>query len=669
MASEVAKKRKVIGIVVLLVVGAIVGTIVTVKRHKEIQINARKAGGTKTGIIAATAVTAATATATVIFLCKHTDFKKVCEETLSRVGLKEPRDMIKANFNAAMESILVAIEKSYTLKVAAKDPMAAKAIEQCNELLHVSIEDLKRSVDNVNVSNLRKLKQSVIDLRVWLSGAVTWQETCIDAFDNTTGDSKTKMWGLMENGNCLTRNSLAIVDGMAEMSVDVKRPPRKLPQPKPISMPISVNWKADLTINPMAFRPDGGVNNPGMVAQPTNGGAGGGGAVAGGGAGAGVDSKPMTGNRRMLDQSNDDIQDANLHSNIKMVADSANDDQNPTPETEPSWVDGPRRSLITTDPSTLQPNAVVAQDGSGNFKTITEAVNTVPQKQTDPFVILIKAGTYAENVVVPRHSNNIVFIGEGPAKTKITGNKNFIDGVSTFHTATVAVNGDGFMARDIWFENTAGPEKHQAVALRVSADQTIFHNCIMDGYQDTLYTHSYRQFYRKCNISGTIDFVFGDAAAIFQDCHFIVRKPMNNQACMVTAQGRKDSHGIGGLVLQGSTITAEPDFMNAAPMPKSYLGRPWKEFSRTVIMQSYIDKNIDPEGWAPWTGTFGMDTCFYTELENKGPGADTSKRVKWRGVKRMSPRESSKYTAARFIQGDTWVKATGVPYDSGMMAI
>ncbi|KAL7595344.1 hypothetical protein Lser_V15G28008 [Lactuca serriola] len=672
MASEGGKKKKVIAMAVLLVVGAVVSTIVTVRRHKDIEINVRKAGGKKTGIIAATAVTTAATTATVIILCKHTDFKKVCEETLSRVGLKEPRDLVKANFNAAMESILVAIEKSYTLQVAAKDPMAAKAIEQCNELLHVSIEDLKRSVDQVNIFDLPKLKQNIIDLRVWLSGAVTWQETCLDAFENTTGDSKMSMWKFMETGNRLTRNSLAILDGVAELSIDVQKSPRKVPRPrpKPLTMPISVNWKADLTINPMALRQDtgNGMNNNPADSQP---------------AAVGGDSKPMTGNRRMLDQLDDDFQDPVVHSNLQMVGDSSSkDDEIPTPETKPvmplqqddntqypSWADGPRRSLINADPSTLKPNAIVSQDGTGNFKTITEAVDSVPQKQTEPFIILIKAGTYKENVAIPRHSNNIVLLGEGPATTKITGNKNFIDGVSTFHTATVAVNGDGFMAKDLWFENTAGPEKHQAVALRVSADMAIFQNCVMDGYQDTLYTHSYRQFYRRCNVSGTIDFVFGDAAAVFQDCHMIVRKPMSNQACMVTAQGRKDSHSVGGIVLQGCTITAEPNFLNAAPMPKSYLGRPWKEYSRTIIMQSFIDKNIDPEGWAPWTGTFGLDTCFYTELDNKGPGADTSKRVKWKGVKRMSPREASKYTPARFIQGDSWIKGTGVPYDSGMMNI
>ncbi|KAJ0825495.1 putative pectinesterase [Helianthus annuus] len=111
------------------------------------------------------------------------------------------------------------------------------------------------------------------------------------------------------------------------------------------------------------------------------------------------------------------------------------------------------------------------------------------------------------------------------------------------------------MARGIGFENMAGPLKYQAVALHVSGDMAIFYNCAMNGYQDTLYAHSNCQFYRPCTITGTIDFIFGDASAIFQDCKMIVRKPLDNQVCTVTAQGRTNRTSKGALVLQGCTIT------------------------------------------------------------------------------------------------------------------
>ncbi|KAM0002660.1 putative pectinesterase [Helianthus debilis subsp. tardiflorus] len=151
-----------------------------------------------------------------------------------------------------------------------------------------------------------------------------------------------------------------------------------------------------------------------------------------------------------------------------------------------------------------------------------DAVRTVPKNNRRPFVIFIKKGIYNEYVKIPEHVNNVTFIGEGPTKTRITGNTSHNDVLTTFKTATITVSGDGFMARGIGFENMAGPLKYQAVALHVSGDMAIFYNCAMNGYQHTLYAHSNRQFYRQCTITGTIDFIFGDASAVFQDCKMIV---------------------------------------------------------------------------------------------------------------------------------------------------
>lgn len=230
------------------------------------------------------------------------------------------------------------------------------------------------------------------------------------------------------------------------------------------------------------------------------------------------------------------------------------------------------------------------------------------------------------------------------------------------------MDGFGFMARDIGFENTAGHTGHQAVALRVSSDQSVFYNCQIDGYQDTLYAHDHRQFYRDCTISGTVDFIFGDAAAVFQNCKIVIRKPGDNQACMITAQGRKVTHEPTGFVLQNCVITAEPEYLAAKPAIKSYLGRPWKDFAKTIVLNSKIEAVIQPQGWEPWPPNMYIDTCWYSEYGNTGPAAGLSDRVKWTGIKHVTTRaEAEDFTPGRFLLGDDWIIATGVPYVSGMM--
>ncbi|KAF5465446.1 hypothetical protein F2P56_015455 [Juglans regia] len=334
----------------------------------------------------------------------------------------------------------------------------------------------------------------------------------------------------------------------------------------------------------------------------------------------------------------------------------------------PAWINGRQRKLLgSTNTGDIKADVVVAKDGSGKYKTINEALMDIPKNNNKTFVIYIKEGVYQEHVMLDKHMTHVTMIGDGPTKTKITGNKNFVDGTPTFKTATVSAIGSNFLAKNIGFENSAGAEKHQAVALRVQSDMSIFYNCQMDGYQDTLYAHTHRQFYRDCTISGTIDFIFGNAAAVFQNCKMIVRKPMDNQQCIVTAQGRIDRREPTALVLQGCTFTAEPAYLPLKDKNKAFLGRPWKQYSRTIIMQSHIEGFIQPEGWLPWMGDFALNTLFYTEIDNDGPGAATTNRVKWRGIKKVNLEHAKKFTAGTFIGGDKWIKPVGVPYVSGLM--
>ena len=229
------------------------------------------------------------------------------------------------------------------------------------------------------------------------------------------------------------------------------------------------------------------------------------------------------------------------------------------------------------------------------------------------------------------------------------------------------MTGDGFIAQGITFRNTAGPQNHQAVALRVGSDLSAFYQCGFEGYQDTLYALSQRQFYRECNIYGTVDFIFGNAASIFQNCNMIVRKPLPSQKNTVTAQGRTDPNQNTGIVIQNSKITASSDLEAVIGSYPSYLGRPWKQYSRTVVMESFLDKLINPAGWLAWDGNFALNTLYYGEYKNSGPGSSTSERVNWGGFKVItSVSEASQFSVANFIGGQSWLPATNVPFTAGI---
>ncbi|KAM0072722.1 putative pectinesterase [Helianthus debilis subsp. tardiflorus] len=332
----------------------------------------------------------------------------------------------------------------------------------------------------------------------------------------------------------------------------------------------------------------------------------------------------------------------------------------------PSWMTSETRRLLKADAPSLAPNVTVAKDGSGDFATISKALEALPDSYQGRYVIYIKKGVYEENVVVTKDMVNITMYGEGSQKTIVTGNKNFADGVPTFLTATFAAVGEGFMAQSMGFRNTAGPEKHQAVALRVQSDRSIFLNCRIEGYEETLYVQTHRQFYRGCDIMGTVDFIFGDAAAVFQTCEVIVRKPMDNQQNTITAQSRVDKHETTGIVLQKCKITADDTLKPVKKKIESYLGRPGKEYSRTIVMESEISDFIHPAGWLEGEGGSAVETVYYAEYDNIGGGAKVKDRVKWGGYqKEFKKEEAEKYTVARFIQGESWLKNTGVPVRLG----
>ncbi|RVW28635.1 putative pectinesterase/pectinesterase inhibitor 13 [Vitis vinifera] len=291
----------------------------------------------------------------------------------------------------------------------------------------------------------------------------------------------------------------------------------------------------------------------------------------------------------------------------------------------PIWMTREDRRVLKPKESNLTPNAVVAKDGSGNFTTISAALAAMPPKYPGRYVIYVKEGVYDETVTVERKMQNVTMYGEGSRKTIVTGNKNFVDGVRTFQTASFVALGDGFVAVSMGFRNTAGPEKHQAVAIRVQSDRSIFLNCRMDGHLPELLDHRQEA----------------------------LGQPTKHRH----SPGRTDKRETTGIVLQNCRILPDQDLIPTKTQVKSYLGRPWKEFSRTIVMESTIEDLIQPQGWLPWEGNFALSTLYYAEYNNKGPGAALSARVKWPGYKVIEKEEAVKYTVGPFIQGDDWLKA------------
>ncbi|KAJ0230414.1 pectinesterase/pectinesterase inhibitor 34 [Hirschfeldia incana] len=334
----------------------------------------------------------------------------------------------------------------------------------------------------------------------------------------------------------------------------------------------------------------------------------------------------------------------------------------------PRWTKRREREILEMPVTQIQADIIVSKDGNGTCKTISEAIKKAPQYSSRRIIIYVKAGRYEENnLKVGRKKINLMFIGDGKGKTVISGGKSIFDNITTFHTASFAATGAGFIARDITFENWAGPAKHQAVALRIGADHAVIFRCNIIGYQDTLYVHSNRQFFRECDIYGTVDFIFGNAAVVLQNCSIYARKPMDLQKNTITAQNRKDPNQNTGISIHASRVLATPDLQATNGTIQTYLGRPWKLFSRTVYMLSYIGSHVHTRGWLKWNTTFALDTLYYGEYLNTGPGSNLSQRVNWPGYRVInSTAEANQFTVTEFIYGSSWLPSTGVSFLAGL---
>lgn len=268
---------------------------------------------------------------------------------------------------------------------------------------------------------------------------------------------------------------------------------------------------------------------------------------------------------------------------------------------------------------------IVAADGTADYKTVQEALNSVVPLKTKETKILIKNGVYKEKLEVIKDKNNITLIGESKENVILTyddyaSKKNASgEGIGTSGSASFIVTADNFKAKNITFENSSGPVG-QAVAVRVDGDKIIFDNCKFLGFQDTLYPRSAtsRQYYKNCYIEGTTDFIFGASTAVFDQCEIFAKKGGSYLTAASTLE--KIPYGLVFLNCKLTTNSANSTY---------YLGRPWRPYAKTVFIQCEMAGHIKPEGWHNWSKPEAETTTFYGEYQSKGAGGNTASRVSW----------------------------------------
>jgi pectinesterase len=280
-------------------------------------------------------------------------------------------------------------------------------------------------------------------------------------------------------------------------------------------------------------------------------------------------------------------------------------------------------------------HVVVAQDGSGDFPTVQNAVDHVMDRVLEPYsgrvIIELKPGTYHERVRVPADRPHITLRGSDAATTTISFSVGAKDVGGTFFSAVVDINAPEFEAENITFENTYGVGT-QAVAVSVHSDRAVFRHCRFLGMQDTLYAASGRQYYEDCYIAGHVDFIFGDAEALFERCEIHSRG-----TGYLTAVSRTTPSGKDGYVFDHCRLTADTGVNGV------YLGRPWRLYARTVFLNCWMGEHIRPEGWNNWNKPEAEKDSYFAEFGSDGPGGSMAKRVSW--ARTLTEAEASKIRA------------------------
>lgn len=290
-----------------------------------------------------------------------------------------------------------------------------------------------------------------------------------------------------------------------------------------------------------------------------------------------------------------------------------------------------------------QDTIVVSRDGTGNFRTLQEAIESARAFMDYTVTIYVRNGVYKEKVIVPSWVENIDIIGEDRDKTIITYDDHAnINKMGTFRTYTVKVEGSDITFKNLTIENNAA-QLGQAVALHTEGDRLKFINCRILGNQDTIYTGAKftRLYFKDCYIDGTTDFIFGPSTALFEDC--IIHSKHNSY---VTAASTPKEAKY-GYVFKHCKLTAEPG------VDKVYLGRPWRPYAYTLFIECELGKHIVSAGWHNWGKQSNEETARYMEYKNTGEGANASERVAW--SKQLTKKEAEAVTVdAIFRTQSNW---------------
>jgi pectinesterase len=295
-----------------------------------------------------------------------------------------------------------------------------------------------------------------------------------------------------------------------------------------------------------------------------------------------------------------------------------------------------------------QMEVIVDAQGSGDYTTVQEAVNAVPDYSETPVTLRIKAGVYREKLTVPKEKTNIRMIGDGQGNTILCYADNAHtpgpDGqpLGTFRCGSFYVHAADFHAEGLTIANTSGPKTGQAVAAFIDADRAMFRHVSFIGDQDTLYTGNGRHYYEECYIEGDVDFIFGAATAVFDRCHLHCKRSTGGYLTAASTP----SESPYGYVFLDCRVTGVPGAKGI------YLGRPWRDYASVAFIRTWLDEAIIPQGWHNWSQPHREETSRYAEYASSGPGAG-SERVAW--ARALTDAEAEAYTVAGILSGwDGW---------------